>query len=101
MDQEQLTQLVEKVVLATMADNEEFIIKGLAKDLAWEDGWEHTVSRAAMNSVTVSTKLSVQIVLDLLLKTGIFKISEEITRPQLTVIRGGVDPESPVPQSPK
>jgi len=94
MDQEQLSQLAEKIVLSTIADNEEFVTLGLSKSLDWDDGWEHTISRAVMNAVTVSTKLSIQIMLDLLLKTGLFKISEEALRPQLTVIHGGGNPES-------
>lgn len=101
MDQEQLSQLVEKIVQVAFAENEEFIAKGLANNLDWQDGWERTIGQAVTNTVAVSTKLSVQIVLDLLLKTGIFKISEEVLRPQLTVIRGGADPEPPEPQSPQ
>ena len=91
MDQEQLSQLVEKIVLASFADNEEFITKGLAKNLDWEDGWERTISQAVANAVKVSTRLSVQIMLDILLKTGLFEVSEEVLRPQLTVLRGGAD----------
>lgn len=104
MEQEQLSQLVEKIVLAKFAENEEFVAKGLTKNLDWEDGWERTISQVATNAVTVSAKLSVQIVLDLLLSTGAFKISDEVLRPQLTVIRGGADsetPESPDPRSPQ
>lgn len=95
MDQEQLGQLVEKIVLASLTDNEEFVAKGLAKKLDWDNGWERTISQAVMNAVKVSTKLSVQIMLQLLLGTGLFNVSEEILRPQLTVIRGGVDLEPP------
>lgn len=95
MDQEQLNQLVEKIVLAKFHENEELVAKGLAKDLDWENGWERTISQAVANAVIVSTRLSVQTILDLLLGTGAFKVSEEILRPQLTVIRGGADPEAP------
>ena len=95
MDQEQLSQLVEKIVLASLADNEEFVANGLAKKLDWANGWERTISQAVMNAVKVSTKLSVQIMLQLLLETGLFNVSEEILQPQLTVIRGGANLESP------
>lgn len=101
MEQEQLNQLVEKIVLAALSENAELVTKGLAKNLDWEDGWERTISQAVTNAVTVSTRLSVQIVLGLFLKTGIFTISEETPRPQLTVIRGGADPESPDSQHPQ
>lgn len=95
VDQEQLSQLVEKIVLATLADNEELVVKGLAQKLNWTDHIEHTICQAAFNSVKISTNLSVQIILELLLATGAFKISEEFLRPQLTVIKGGADPEFP------
>lgn len=95
MDKEQLSQLVEKIVWASFSENSELVTTGLAKDLDWEDGWERTISKAATNAATVSARLSVQIILDLLLQTGIFKISEEILSPQLTLIHGGADSERP------
>lgn len=93
MDKEQLSQLVEKIVWASFSENSELITNGLAKDLDWEDGWERTISQAVTNAVTVSARLSVQIILDLFLQTGLFKISEEVLHPQLTLIHGGADSE--------
>jgi len=97
MEQEQLSQLVEKIVLATFSDNKEFITKELANNLDWADGWERTISQAVMNAVSVSTRLTVQLMLTLLTQSGAFEISEEALRPYLTVIRGGADSESPDP----
>lgn len=93
MDKEQLSQLVEKIVWASFSENSELVATGLAKDLDWEDGWERTISKVATNAVTVSARLSVQIILDILIQTGLFKISEEALQPKLTLIRGGADSE--------
>ena len=89
MDRNQLNELSEKIVLAVLSDSEEQIVSGLAKDLAFDDGWEKTVLRAASNAIKTSTVLSVQILLDILLGTGLFKISDEVTRPHLEVLLGG------------
>lgn len=95
MDQEQLSKIVEQAVLEALSDNSDFVSQTLADGVDWSDGWEKSLSKAVANSVIVSTRLSVQIVLTLLLENGALKISEDSLRPQLTVIRGGADSEPP------
>lgn len=95
MDQKELQDLSEKIVQAVFLENGDQIVKGLAQGLSWDDGWERTITQAAYNATVVATTRSVQIVLDLLLKTGLFTISEEVTRPHLTVLPGGRHQEGP------
>ncbi len=90
MNQEQLSDIVEKIVMQELIKNQELITSGLARNLDWDDGWERTISQAVMNAVTVSTRISVQIILGIIASSGIFKISvQEETHPKLTVLQGG------------
>lgn len=89
LDQEKLSQMVEQVVFAALRENQEFLTNGLARNLDFGAKWENTLSQAVMNAVTVSTRLSVQIVMSLLIETGLFTVSEKSDYPKLTVIRGG------------
>lgn len=95
MDQEQLSKMIEQTVLGVLYDNRDFVTESLADGIDWGDGWEKCISKAVSNSVIVSTRLSIQTVLTLLLENGTLTLSESALRPQLTVIRGGADSEPP------
>lgn len=101
MNKDQLSAIVEKIVESEFAKNGEMISKNLASNLDWSDGWERTIGQAAVNAVKASTALSVQIILDLLIQTGLFQVSESYAKPNLTVIQGGTQQQSPDPQSPQ
>lgn len=98
MNQEQLSEMIEKAVLGVLSDNQDFVSQTLADGIDWSDGWEKCISRAVANSVIASTRLSVQIMLTLLQENGVLRISEDAFRPHLTVIRGGADSESSAPK---
>ncbi len=90
MNQEGLSDIVEKIVVQELAANYEFISAGLAQDLDWDEGWEQTISRAMINAVKVSTRVSVQTILEIFASIGILKISEQDNMtPKLTVLQGG------------
>lgn len=94
MDHEKISQMVEDAVLSAFRDNQEYVTRGLAEGLDWEDGWQKTISQAVFNAVHVSTRLSVQMTLTILYETGVLVPPENIsTHPKLTVIRGGADSE--------
>jgi len=96
MDHEKISQVVEDAVLSAFKENQEYVTRGLAEGLDWEDGWEKTLSLALFNAVHVSTRLSVQMTLTILYETGVLEPSENMeTLPKLTVIRGGADPVKP------
>lgn len=90
MNQEKLSEIVARNVCRALEQNKNFVTSSIADGVNWDDGWEKAASQMVINSVNVSMRLSVQMVMTILYDTGVLKAPETPEEfPQLHIIRGG------------
>ncbi len=95
MNQELLTSMIDDAIDQVLSENEEFISQSLARNISPDDKGNRYASKIGINAVFAATRLSVHFILSFLVNNGTLSVSEDALRPQLSVLRGGADPEAP------